>query len=64
MLLCLQYQDDSGKNLGGLYLNSEHIISIRSDNRKCKILTSCGIEYSIVHSISNVLDMLNGDYEE
>jgi len=58
----LQRLDSDGKNLGGLYLNTNHIVSVYYElvrsTKQTKISTVNGEVYSVPHTISEVLDML------
>ncbi len=58
MFIQLQYLDESGNNMGGLYLQVSHIVAIRNDKRRCKILTVCGVVYEVAQSIAEVLDRI------
>ncbi len=49
------------QNLGGLYLNLDHVSAIFFDRNKsngCHVQMSCGSVYHVAHSTSEILDMV------
>jgi uncharacterized protein YlzI (FlbEa/FlbD family) len=59
-MIQLQYIDVNTKeNQGGLYINSNHISSIRNyKDTYTAILLNNGIEYVVPFEVSEVLDMI------
>ena len=58
-LIMTQRLDPNGTNLGGLYLNIDHISAIYlGEGRRCNVLMQDGTVYISAHSIGEILDML------
>ena len=58
-LIMTQRLDTSGNNIGGLYLNIDHISAVfLGDNRECNILMQDGTVFIAAHNIGEILEMI------
>lgn len=58
-IVATQRLNENNRNVGGLYLNLDHISSVYlGENRQCQILMQDGTIYTTAHSVSEILDMI------
>ena len=58
-LIMTQRLDASGNNVGGLYLNIDHIsVVFLGDNRECNILMQDGTIFITAHHVGEILELI------
>lgn len=62
LMIQLQYNNSEGENIGGVYFNVDHIVTVWAAKVKgdyeTRVQTTDGTVWNVVHSVSEVLDKI------